>query len=76
MAGGALVHAAGKGHTGVVRTLLGWPEHAPHADCRNSEALVMAAGKGHEVVVRTLLSWPEHAVSVRGGGWGWGRRPW
>ena len=53
--GRSLIEAAGGGHEGVVRLLLGWPQNAPRADCEDGRAFIVAAGGVREGVVRLLL---------------------
>ena len=54
------MRAAGGGHAGVVRMLLGAPAHAAAADCQASCALVLACDGGHEGITRLLLTWDNH----------------
>ena len=37
-----------------MRLLLGWPDHAPRADCQDGKALILAAEGGHEEVLQVL----------------------
>ncbi|KAG1677920.1 hypothetical protein FOA52_001338 [Chlamydomonas sp. UWO 241] len=70
-----LCSAAFHGHDDVVRRLLAWPQHAPHADAETSwhqdeqeqPAVQAAVQGGHEAVVRTLLGWPVHATPANYG---------
>eukprot|EP00798_Chlamydomonas_sp_ICE-L_P009250 gene9250-biopygen9125 len=59
--GRALVLAASKGHTDIVRMLLEAHDHAAHADCQDGRALVSAAKSGHSEIVRLLLEASKHA---------------
>ena len=46
MNGKVFVEASSAGHADIIRMLLAWPEHAPHADCHGGCALVLAAHRG------------------------------
>jgi hypothetical protein len=46
----------------MVGLLLGWPQHALRADCREGFALVLCAHQGNAQVARLLLTAPHHAT--------------
>jgi hypothetical protein len=51
----ALFYAAERGHEEIVQLLLELPEHAPRADCMNSQAITFARKNGHTGIVQLLM---------------------